>query len=283
MSSKGKIATTVIIVILVAGLAALVGVIVSQNMKRESQLKQLKNLAPAPVTPPVTPPKAGGQASRAMRMHNGPYNRPIHPGPVRQSVPSRHARHARFDPSSAAANRFDSAPMPTEQLMASSFFPSTVDAGLEKLTTSNKQGSASGEAMSSYPKADTSVSLFTSGLYAQDPASMTPNSGMESLGLDAYMPDDSSATADGKDPQTGLPVFTTGRLKRSNELSSRGMHGFLRMVQDPLTGYKKLGKRMFQCSQQYEADIDKRRKQFNAARVNGEDPVLFNESDFAYF
>lgn len=112
---------------------------------------------------------------------------------------------------------------------------------------------------------------------------MTPNTYADGLGLDAYMPNVSNATPDGLDPQTGLPVFSTASLRRSNDLSSRGLQGFLRPTIDDSMGLKRLGKRG--CPSRYnDSDLQKRRDQFNAARVDNpnEEPVLWNISDFMY-
>jgi hypothetical protein len=174
------------------------------------------------------------------------------------------------------------APIPTEQLMASEYFPNTVHPQLSSLNSGKDKG-LSANPIVGEGKSANSMSHFKSGLYTQDPAKMTPSTGIDNLGIEAYMPCHSDTTKSGLDPQTGLPVFSTSKLLRSNQLSSRGMHGFLRQVQDPYTGYKKLGRRMFNSSQQYQTDIERRREQFNEARLNGQDPVIFNTSGWAYF
>ena len=176
-------------------------------------------------------------------------------------------------------NQSPQAEMPAQQLFVSHSFPSTVESKLQDMSNFSvvnayAQDSATG----------TTLSNFVASAYFQDPATMTPNTYADGLGLDAYMPDVSNATPEGLDPQTGLPVFSTASLKRSNALSSRGTNGFLRPVMDDTNGYKKtIGKRIQTCRYN-DCDLDKRRNQFNAARLNsgGEDVVLFNQTDFMY-
>lgn len=176
-------------------------------------------------------------------------------------------------------NQSPQAEMPAQQLFVSHSFPSTIESKLQDMSNFSvvnayAQDSATG----------TTLSNFVASAYFQDPATMTPNTYADGLGLDAYMPDVSNATPEGLDPQTGLPVFSTASLKRSNALSSRGTNGFLRPVLDDTNGYKKtIGKRIQTCRYN-DCDLDKRRNQFNAARLNsgGEDVVLFNQTDFMY-
>jgi hypothetical protein len=171
------------------------------------------------------------------------------------------------------------AQMPAQQMSVSHSFPSTIDSKLQDLSTISAVGT-------SYEKAaiGTSMSNFSGAAYFQDPATMTPNTYADGLGLDSYMPDVSNATPDGLDPQTGLPVFSTASLLRSNRLSSHGLNGYLRPQMDDTQGYKHtVGKRLQICRYN-DCDLDKRRNQFNASRLNsgGEDPVLFNVTDFMY-
>jgi hypothetical protein len=168
------------------------------------------------------------------------------------------------------------ADMPAQQLNVSHNFPSTVN----KLQDMSSPISIGGEKGA----AGTTLSNFVGSSYFQDPATMTPNTFADGLGLDAYLPDVSNATPDGLDPQTGLPVFSTASLKRSNDLSSYGVNGFLRPVLDDTQGYKhNVGKR--KCPERYnDCDLDRRRNQFNAARINSgnDDIVLFNANEFMY-
>ena len=167
------------------------------------------------------------------------------------------------------------AQMPAQQLFASHNFPSTVENQLQSLSVSPSNTDSA---------VNISTNSFTGSSYFQDPAQMTPNTYADGLGLDAYMPNVSNATPNGLDPQTGLPVFSTASLKRSNELSSRGLQGFLRPTMDDSQGYKStIGKRSCYCRYSDEM-LQQRRNQFNAARVDGADePVLWNMTDFMYF
>ena len=141
----------------------------------------------------------------------------------------------------------------------------------------------------------TSVDAFSDGNYLMDPGMMTPSSATDIKGLQTFMPymgggigeNDNLNNGDiggPVDPNTGLPLFTTGKLIRSQLLGGHGAGSFLRQVQDPLSGYKKsVGKNM--CGvQQARRDLEVRRKQLNAARLEhpDADPILFNMSDFAY-
>ena len=73
-------------------------------------------------------------------------------------------------------------------------------------------------------------------------------------------------------------------MSSSNMLGSYGKEGFLRQIQDPLTGYRKSVGKWYCSSNQLTNDLNVRRRQFNAERASGnEDPVLFNSSDWAYF
>jgi hypothetical protein len=115
---------------------------------------------------------------------------------------------------------------------------------------------------------------------------MTTSSTTDITGLDTFMPNMTGGMDSDKgpiDPSTGLPLFTAGKLVRSQMLGGHGAGSFLRKVQDPLSGYKRLGLNM--CgSQNARKDLEVRRAQFNAARLadpNG-DPLLWNTSEFMY-
>ena len=141
----------------------------------------------------------------------------------------------------------------------------------------------------------TSVDGFSDNSYLMDPGMMTPGSPTDIKGLQSFMPymgggiGENDNQQNGEiggpvDPNTGLPLFTTGKLIRSQLLGGHGAGSFLRQVQDPLTGYKKtVGKNL--CGvQQTRRDLEVRRKQLNAARLEhpDADPILFNSSEFAY-
>ena len=174
------------------------------------------------------------------------------------------------------------APFPAPQLNTPNTFEDTVETDLGHMPTA-MGGIAPGNAMGTH-QSQTSESPFSDVAYQQDPSSMTPQSGADMTGLNAYLPNEAGATEDGRDPQTGLPIFTPNKLRRSNMLGSYGKEGFLRQIQDPLTGYRKSVGKWYCSSNQLTNDLNVRRRQFNAERASGnEDPVLFNSSDWAYF
>ena len=211
----------------------------------------------------------------------GPANRPVmqahhhqHNGGMRMMRPTR------LLTAQQAANM--PAPFPSTQLNTPNYFPNTVDSDLGMMPTASG-GSMPGNTMGTH-QSQTSESPFMDGAFVQSAGAMTPNSLADMTGRNAYLPNDAGLTEDGRDPQTGLPVFTPNKLRRSNMLGSYGREGFLRQIQDPLTGYRKAVGKSFIASTQLQADLTKRRAQFNADRAAGnDDPVLFNSSDWAYF
>jgi len=220
----------------------------------------------------------------------GPMNRPVVPAArfSRPNVPARGMRMmrpmmqqpSRLLTAQQAANM--PAPFPSTQLNTPNYFPNTVDSELGMMPTSSG-GSMPGNTMGTH-QSQTSESPFVDGAFVQASSMMTPNSMADMTGRNAYLPNDSGLTEDGRDPQTGLPVFTPNKLRRSNMLGSYGREGFLRQIQDPLTGYRKAVGKSFIASTQLQTDLTKRRAQFNADRAAGnDDPVLFNSSDWAYF
>lgn len=136
------------------------------------------------------------------------------------------------------------------------------------------------------------MSPFADSNLMQDPAMLTPSSATDIQGLKSFMPymgdgigeESTDGIMGGKvDPNTGLPMFTPGKLIRSQLLGGYGAGSFLRPVQDPLSGYRKnVGKNL--CGpQQARRDIEVRRKQINGARLrdeNGDLPVLFANGEF---
>lgn len=139
----------------------------------------------------------------------------------------------------------------------------------------------------------TSMNAFMDDNYMMDPGVMTPATATDVKGLQTFMPfmgggvgDDTQNGEFGGpfDKATGLPLFTTGKLVRSQLLGGYGAGSFLRPVQDPLTGYKKtVGKTL--CAGPLQAkDIEIRRKQINAERLlnKNADPILFNGSEYMY-
>lgn len=184
------------------------------------------------------------------------------------------------------------APMPQAQLMQPPSMPNTslyLPGVPSSLTTI---GDATPDIMTTEAQG-TSVNTYQDQNYTQDPGMMTPSSATDVKGLQTFMPymgggvggeQENGDMGGAVDPNTGLPLFTTGKLIRSQLLGGHGAGSFLRQVQDPLTGYKKsVGKNL--CGvQQTRRDLEVRRKQLNAARLANEDldPVLFYMSDFSY-
>lgn len=176
------------------------------------------------------------------------------------------------------------APMPAYSMSTPNKFDNNVDEDLGQLTTSNG-GTYPGSVMGT-GQAGTSATAFIDNVYAQDAQTMTPNTAGDMGGIQAFLPNDAEMTKDGKDPLTGLPVFTTNTLRRSNILGGHGQHGYLRQVQEPMTGSKRIGRfTKLTCDPREQLEsMDKRRAQYNAARVESgqEDPVIFMMGEFAY-
>jgi len=175
------------------------------------------------------------------------------------------------------------APLPAAQLMAPTTMP-RVSPGLEMMQTSSAVESDMNS--SSSEAGGVVASQYSDTSYAMDPGMMTASSATDIQGVETFMPmmSDGVGSDNGPvDPSTGLPLFTTGKLVRSQMLGGHGAGSFLRQQQDPLSGYKRLGKNM--CgAQNARRDLASRRTQFNAARLADPDgdPVLFNTSEFMY-
>lgn len=322
--AKGKtIAIWIILVVVLAAAAAVIAIAV-QNDKRQKQLSTLEDAAVLyetlntvkPTPAPASAMAASKMGRPSMRMNTQQHGRQGYHHPQRYNPsllaaeahqanqlppqygttsshmnigmtsfasppPPAHMMSTTPMPSSGGGALFvpsksPQADMPAQQLFVSNNFPSTVETKLEGLTVAP----SSVEHVSG-----TTMNEFLGSAYYQDPAQMTPNTYADGLGLDAYMPNVSSATPDGLDPQTGLPVFSTASLRRSNQLGSRGLQGFLRPTLDDTQGYKHTVGKVLQIGRYTECQLNKRRDQFNAARINckGEDPMPFNTSDFLYF
>lgn len=141
-------------------------------------------------------------------------------------------------------------------------------------TTSSLQGNKGAKA-SMMPASDS--------LYMQDPSTMTQPAPSDAKSVDDYMPSLSGATADGKDPETGLRLVTLEGLKKANRLGGYGLHGYLRPVLDPFHGLRRQrGNHVYREGRSLENEAEKRREQLKAAQAqaNGVDPVLWNSSEF---
>ena len=180
----------------------------------------------------------------------------------------------------------DAYELPAMQLSTPDVVENTVDADGLGFITASTGGTLPG-AMMGTGASSTSATAFDDSAYEQDSTRMTPDAPSDGAGIDGFMPKTDAADASGRDPQTNLPVFTTSKLKRSNVLGGHGPQSFLRPVQDPLAGYKRLGKVMRITSDPRDliSGLDKRRAQYNKARVESgtEDPVLFMGSDWQMF
>ena len=176
------------------------------------------------------------------------------------------------------------APMPVMQMskIPSERFEDTVDQGLQFMSNSN--GSMASSSFGTQ-NGVASESPFEEAMYDQDPLTMTQETATDTQGIEQYLPDEGGITDKGIDPQTGLPVFTTSRLLRANQLDARGTGGYLQQVQDSLSGYRKVIGNTTGLTNfvNIDRDLARRREQFNAARAECSEPVLFNESDFQYF
>lgn len=187
--------------------------------------------------------------------------------------------------SSAAATVSD--PLPSAPLMASHEMPD-IDPTLSHYTSS--AAGIGGGSETNYATTEVGGSAsndYMDHSYTMDPGMMSPSSSSDIKSLNTFMPsmNDGTTTGNGPvDPSTGLPLFTTGKLIRSQLLGGHGAGSFLRQQQDPLSGYSRLGKNM--CgAQNARRDLAVRRAQFNEARLADPsgDPVLFQTSEFAYF
>jgi len=181
--------------------------------------------------------------------------------------------------------------MPATQLQTPPWMPPAQAELYMVPSQSNTMGDADWDMMSSKTMG-TSANAYSDGNYCMDPGMMTPSTVTDIKGLQTFMPymggGVGGADPDGPvDSSTGLPLFTTGKLIRSQLLGGHGAGSFLRPVQDPLSGSSKIGRYMYPCkgTEQRREDFDIRRKQFNAARLesNGGDPVIFGNGEFSYF
>ena len=181
------------------------------------------------------------------------------------------------------------AAMPVEQLTSPTYMPPILGEKRGEPTSSLDMGDSPSDKMGTEAQGTTSNNYMDSN-YLQDPGMMTPSTATDIKGLQTFMPYMGGGVGgndkDGPvDPNTGLPLFTTNKLVRSQLLGGIGSGSFLRQQQDPLSGYRKNVGRLMCGAQQGRRDIEMRRKQFNASRLEcgGEnDPVLFNVGEFAY-
>lgn len=176
-------------------------------------------------------------------------------------------------------------PMPQAQLNAPPFIPQLPEF-LPGVPSSNNIGEVNQDIMSTEAYGTTAMP-YSDTNYMEDPAMLTPSSSTDIKGIQTFMPnfDGTVGTVmrDGEtgnqvDPSTGLPTFTPGQLMRSQLLGGQGSGSFLRREQDPLTGLRKTVGRNLNGPQVVRRDLEVRRKQINAARL--ESPTLEIGSDF---
>ncbi len=282
-SSEGKgmsdcsLAAIIIVSVLVIGLIVFLIVNATQCNKDK--------------TVDVVVQKNGGSVAAARRARLMSQQRPGQP--TAQSPRPVARAPVRLNAAQGSFTTYDApAPMPQTQLMQAPALPSE-EAFLPGVPSSPQTiGEAQFDIMTT-EQGGTAINPFKETNYVQDPGMMTPSSATDIRGLQTFMPNmsggvggelESGQMGGAVDPNTGLPLFTTGKLIRSQLLGGHGAGSFLRQVQDPLTGYRKaVGKNL--CGvQQTRRDLEVRRKQLNAARLASEDadPLLFYMSDFSY-
>lgn len=176
-------------------------------------------------------------------------------------------------------------PMPQAQLNAPPTMPQ-LDDFLPGVPSSSNVGEVTQDIMSTEVQGTTAMP-YGDNDYMQDPALLTPSSATDIRGIETFMPNFDGTigkpTEDGQtgnrvDASTGLPVFTSGQLMRSQLLGGQGSGSFLRREQDPLTGLRKTVGRNLNGPQVVRRDLAVRRNQINAARL--ESPTLEIGSDF---
>lgn len=257
MSSSNNQVT---IISLTVAVCVLIAVVVSIFIYNQARLYPLNaNARVAKSTKPGSPSPTARRAANVRAHAVSQPSTPHHPRPVRGDFSSL------------------SAPLPSTQLMASTTM-SDLDSALEKIPSSS---SAIGDA--DMNRVTTDVGGISANSYSDtNYTMMSAASPTDVQSIQSFMPLMNDGVNE-TDPTTGLPLLTTGKLIRSQLLGGHGPGSFLRQQQDPLSGYRRLGKNM--CgAQSARRDLAVRRAQFNQARLNDPsgDPVLFQSSEFAY-
>lgn len=298
-TSGATIAVIVIVSILVLALIIVLVVQATTCKDSASTVYIKKNggsgTSPLVPLPPAEPVQARQRAaapsahvrqpkSRLMQQTRGPMRAEVPPG----QMPYPEQYMAQFMQPTYNAP----APMPQSQLNLTPDMP-VKDVYLPGVPSSSQTiGEIEMDIMTTENQG-TSMNAFMDDNYMMDPGVMTPATATDVKGLQTFMPfmgggvgDDTQNGEFGGpfDKATGLPLFTTGKLVRSQLLGGYGAGSFLRPVQDPLTGYKKtVGKTL--CAGPLQGkDIEIRRKQINAERLlnKNADPILFNGSEYMY-
>lgn len=288
-ASSTDVATIVIVVVVAAMILVLLGLVIWQIVKNGNACTE--------IDVEVKDKNLGATARNKNRLNNNRLNNrkgmrartnPSGPGPQARRGPGR--RYGVANPRATPHHEplYDQpAPMPAQQLTAPETMPPIAGEKYGVQTSSYDQGDYNtNTATTEFQGA--AASSYSDSNYLQDPGMMTPSTATDIKGLQTFMPymggGVGSSEKDGPvDPETGLPLFTTGKLVRSQLLGGIGSGSFLRQQQDPLSGYRKNVGRLLCGAQRGRKDIEMRRKQFNAARLEGGgDPVIFNTGEFAY-
>jgi hypothetical protein len=224
------------------------------------------------------PPHAQAQAPRRYNAAQAPMQGPVQ---ARRPANSRVlAAQGMFNAPFPQPN-----PMPQAQLQMPPTMPQLADI-LPGVPSSLNVGEVNQDIMSTEVYGTTAMP-YNENNYMEDPAMLTPSSSTDIRGIQTFMPNfagtvgqimDNGETGNQVDPSTGLPTFTPGQLMRSQLLGGQGAGSFLRREQDPLTGLRKTVGRNLNGPQVVRRDLEVRRKQINAARLDS--PTLEIGSDF---
>ena len=271
--------TIAVIVIVSVLVLALIIVLIVQAVNCSNSQQSSTAVVVAP-----SAPKARFQAG----MRQPPvYKMPQPPMHMQQQAARQRAMNSRI---SAEQGMFNAPfprpdPMPQAQLNAPQFIPQLPEF-LPGVPSSSNVGEVSQDIMST--EAYGTVAMpYNDTNYMEDPAMLTPSSSTDIKGIQTFMPNfegtvgtlmKDGETGNQVDPSTGLPTFTPGQLMRSQLLGGQGSGSFLRREQDPLTGLRKAVGRNLNGPQLVRRDLEVRRKQINAARLDS--PTLEIGSDF---
>lgn len=306
--SKAMSGSTIAVIVIVSILVlVLISVLAVQMVNSSSNVGTGASnivVAPAPVPLPLPPSPipttAGGAGAGAGANARPAVNANANPHQQHQQMQAQ--ARARFMQQAqaqqrAANSRISAAqgvfnapyaradPMPQAQLNAAPVMPQLPNF-LPGVPSSSNVGEVNQEIMSTEVYG-TTANPYNEQNYMEDPAMLTPSSATDIRGIDTFMPnfDGTVGTvlADGEtgnqvDPSTGLPTFTPGQLMRSQLLGGQGAGSFLRREQDPLSGLRKTVGRNMNGPQVVRRDLEVRRVQINAARLQS--PTLEIGSDF---
>ena len=291
-ASSTDIATITIVVVVAAMIIVLLALVIWQIAKNNDSDDDSSDDPVTAASKSNSDSKSRYGAKKRMKPHARLHRRGPSTGGVRMGTgagaPAK--RYGVANPRATAHHEpmYDQpAPMPEMQLNSPENMPPVPGSKIGVQTSMFDQGdNHMATATTEFQGSTASAYMDTN--YLQDAGMMTPSTATDIKGLQTFMPymggGVGSEEKDGPvDPETGLPLFTTGKLVRSQLLGGIGSGSFLRQQQDPLSGYRKNVGRLLCGAQRGRRDIEMRRKQFNAARLEGDgDPVLFNTGEFAY-